>query len=33
VAFKRATIKLANKHRIGIRDDFVWVAYDYPDVP
>jgi hypothetical protein len=33
VAFKRATIKLANKHRIGIRDDFVWVAYDHPDVP
>jgi hypothetical protein len=31
MAFKRVTTSLANKHRIGILDGFVWVAYDEPD--
>jgi hypothetical protein len=28
MAFKRVTISLANKHRIGTLDGWVWVAYD-----
>jgi hypothetical protein len=27
-AFQRATVSLANKHRIGQLDDWVWIAYD-----
>jgi hypothetical protein len=30
-AFKRVTISLANKHRIGSLDGWVWIAYDEPD--
>jgi Bifunctional DNA primase/polymerase, N-terminal/AAA domain len=30
MAFKRVSISLANKHRIGMLDDLVWVAYDEP---
>jgi hypothetical protein len=30
-AFKRVTISLANKHRIGNLDGWVWIAYDEPD--
>jgi hypothetical protein len=28
MTFKRVTISLANKHRIGTLDGWVWVAYD-----
>jgi Bifunctional DNA primase/polymerase, N-terminal/AAA domain len=31
MAFKRVTISLANKHRIGMLDEWVWIAYDEPD--
>ena len=31
MAFKRVTLSLANKHRIGILDDYVWIAYDEPE--
>jgi hypothetical protein len=31
MAFKRVNISLANKHRIGILDGWVWIAYDEPD--
>jgi hypothetical protein len=31
VAFKRVSLSLANKHRIGILDGFVWIAYDEPE--
>jgi hypothetical protein len=30
MAFKWVTISLANKHRIGILDGHVWIAYDEP---
>jgi hypothetical protein len=31
MAFKRVVTSLANKQRIGVLDDLVWVAYDEPD--
>jgi hypothetical protein len=27
-AFNRVSLSLANKRKIGLLDDFVWVAYD-----
>ena len=33
MAFKRVTISLANKHRIGMLDGLAWVAYDEPGTP
>ena len=33
MAFKRVTLSLANKHRIGMLDGHVWIAFDEPDTP
>jgi hypothetical protein len=33
MAFKRVTISLANKHRIGMLDGHVWIAFGEPDTP